>query len=105
MSNNNFNNKYDYLCIYDFKISDDKGKKDKVYMICYMIMKYPKNIFSELELNEFIKNFNKNNIKTILCKKYADEFLEKLPDKTLCYGYDDPDNYSHHIYNNGEYNG
>ena len=55
MSGNNFNNKYDYLCIYDFKISDDKGKNDKAYMICYMIMKYPKNIFSEPELNEFIE--------------------------------------------------
>ena len=101
MSNNNFNNKYDYLCIYDFKISDDKSEKDKAYMICYMIMKYPKNIFSETELNEFIKNFNKNNIKTILCKKYADEFLEKLPDKTLCYGYDNHDNYSY--INNTDY--
>lgn len=104
MSDNNFNNKYDYLCIYDFKISDDFKRNNEAYMICYMIMKYPKNIFSESELNEFIKNFDKNNIKTILCKKYADEFLEKLPDKTLCYGYDDPDNYSHRIFNNGEFN-
>ena len=104
MFNNNFNNKYDHLCIYDFKISDDKDEKDKTYMICYMIMKYPKNIFSESELNEFIKNFNKNNIKTILCKKYADEFLEKLPDKTLCYGYDNSNKYTYYTINDDKYN-
>ena len=104
MSDNNFNNKYDYLCIYDFKISDDKSEKDKAYIICYMIMKYPKNIFSESELNEFIKNFDKNNIKTILCKKYADEFLEKLPDKTLCYGYDNSNKYSYYTINDDKYN-
>ena len=84
----NWNNEYDYLCAYDFETSTLEKDHHEAYMICYFIMKYPKKIYNDEELNDFIKNFNKNyKIETIYGKDCAKQFLDILPDKCLCYAH------------------
>ena len=84
----NWNNEYDYLCAYDFETSTLEKDHHEAYMLSYFIMKYPEKIYNDEELNDFIKNFNKNyKIKTIYGKDCAKQFLDILPDKCLCYAH------------------
>ena len=84
----NWNNEYDYLCVYDFEASTQEESCHKSYMVCYCLMEYPEHIYNDKEMNDFIKNFDKNHkIKTIKGEDCAKKFLDILPDKCLCYAH------------------
>lgn len=84
----NWNNEYEYLCVYDFETSTLEKEHHEAYMVCYIIMKYPKKIYNDKEMNDFVDDFNKNyKIETLYGKDCAKQFLEALPDKCLCYAH------------------
>ena len=84
----NWNNEYEYLCVYDFEASTLEKEHHEAYMICYIIMKYPRKIYNDKEMNDFVDDFNKNyKIETLYGKDCAKQFLEVLPDKCLCYAH------------------
>ena len=78
----NWNNEYEYLCVYDFEVSTHYEGGHEAYMICYIIMKYLRKIYNDKEMNDFNKNYK---IETLYGKDCAKQFLETLPDKCLCY--------------------
>lgn len=92
---------YEKLCAFDFEASTKEKINNKLkekigkntigehipYMICYYIMDYPNQVYGEEGVNEFINNFDINDIKVEQDEDCAIKFLEAVPDNTLCYAH------------------
>ena len=81
---------YDKLCIYDFEASTKEIGGHKAYMVCYIIVDYPKVVFSKDGLIKYLNNFKMEDIKVLINNDKDDcatKFLEVLPNKTLCYAH------------------